>query len=106
MLTESFPQVDPLALEALFEANNYNYGQTVAALNASLGTTPKIKEPEEVKSPSKPKPKPKSTTEVAVLVLFLEPYCNIICLLRRWVRTKDIATFVAKPCTYIDQKHG
>lgn len=32
--------MDPLALDALFEANNYNYSHTVTALNASLGTKP------------------------------------------------------------------
>lgn len=40
MLQESYPSVDPLALDALFEANNYNYSHTVTALNASLGTKP------------------------------------------------------------------
>ena len=41
MLSETYPLVDPLALDALFEANNYNYAHTVTALNASLGTKPK-----------------------------------------------------------------
>lgn len=41
MLRENYPQVDPLALDAVFEANNYNYAHTVVALNASLGTQPK-----------------------------------------------------------------
>ncbi|XP_057378037.1 uncharacterized protein LOC130700002 [Daphnia carinata] len=40
MLQENYPSVDPLALDALFEANNYNYSHTVTALNASLGTKP------------------------------------------------------------------
>jgi hypothetical protein len=40
MLQENYPYVDPLALDALFEANNYNYSHTVTALNASLGTNP------------------------------------------------------------------
>lgn len=41
MLTDNYPLVDPLALDALFEANNYNYSHTVTALNASLGTKPR-----------------------------------------------------------------
>lgn len=40
MLQENYANVDPLALDALFEANNYNYSHTVTALNASLGTNP------------------------------------------------------------------
>lgn len=40
MLQENYPFVDPLALDALFEANNYNYSHTVTALDASLGTKP------------------------------------------------------------------
>lgn len=64
MLEEKYPQVDPLALEALFEANSYNYGHTVAALNASLEATPKANQQKEVRSPSKPKPEPTARTEV------------------------------------------
>ena len=94
MLQENFPQVDPLALEALFEANSYNYGQTVAALNASLGTAPKVAEPEEIKSPSKPKPSPK--TEVAILVLKFQIVTPFF--LRKRIRAKDTTIFAVKPC--------
>jgi hypothetical protein len=41
MLQENYPNVDPLALDAVFEANNFNYSDTVTALNASLGTKPR-----------------------------------------------------------------
>lgn len=44
LLSENYPLVDPLALDALFEANNYNYSHTVTALEASLGTKPKVAE--------------------------------------------------------------
>ena len=42
MLRDNYPLVDQLALDALFEANNYNYSHTITALNASLGTKPKL----------------------------------------------------------------
>ena len=40
-LRESYPHIDPLALNALFEANNYNYANTITAVNVFLGTKPK-----------------------------------------------------------------
>nr|CAG4640919.1 EOG090X07J8 [Eulimnadia texana] len=47
MLRDAYPEIDPLALEALFEAHDYNYNHTVSALNASLETrnSPSVSEP-------------------------------------------------------------
>lgn len=60
MLRENYPQVAPLALEAIFEAHNYNYSHAVTALNASLGAKPHPHKPFE-----QPRPPPEEVEERA-----------------------------------------
>lgn len=69
MLQENYPFVDPLALDALFEANNYNYSHTVTALNASLGTKPQPPK-NQVIANNPPPSREESQTRTPVFVSF------------------------------------
>lgn len=72
MLRDNYPQVDPTALETLFEENNYNYSHTVTALNASLGTKPRTLKPLEPITSSKDE---SSSNKVLFILVYL---CHLI----------------------------
>ena len=72
LLRENYAHVDPLALDAIFEANNYNYSHTVTALNASLGTKPRS-EPRALAAPvAQPPPVESVTAAAAAIVVVIQ----------------------------------